>query len=164
MMNNNLKKATGVSFSNDEGGVVADAKLKQVMGEIYFGMSNIYLSLAVMRAKKKYRDKQMDKKMELIKGIADEMDKVLKDFEYCDTSESRRDIDVAKTRNLEIASRQIDDLDKMSVVIGIISGVFESTDYVINLFELGELGNRLNNLKSRVTDIERDFKSLSEVV
>ena len=164
MMNNNLKKATGVSFSNDEGGVVADAKLKQVMGEIYFGMSNIYLSLAVMRAKKKYRDKQMDKKMELIKGIADEMGKVLKDFEYCDTSESRRDIDVAKTRNLEIASRQIDDLDKMSVVIGIISGVFESTDYVINLFELGELGNRLNNLKSRVTDIERDFKSLSEVV
>ena len=164
MMNNNLKKATGVSFSNDEGGVVADAKLKQVMGEIYFGMSNIYLSLAVMRAKKKYRDKQMDKKMELIKGIADEMGKVLKDFEYCDTSESRRDIDVAKTRNLEIASRQIDDLDKMSVVIRIISGVFESTDYVINLFELGELGNRLNNLKSRVTDIERDFKSLSEVV
>ena len=164
MMNNNLKKATGVSFSNDEGGVVADAKLKQVMGEIYFGMSNIYLSLAVMRAKKKYPDKQMDKKMELIKGIADEMGKVLKDFEYCDTSESRRDIDVAKTRNLEIASRQIDDLDKMSVVIGIISGVFESTDYVINLFELGELGNRLNNLKSRVTDIERDFKSLSEVV
>ena len=164
MMNNNLKKATGVSFSNDEGGVVADAKLKQVMGEIYFGMSNIYLSLAVMRAKKKYRDKQMDKKMELIKGIADEMGKVLKDFEYCDTSESRRDIDVAKTRNLEIASRQIDDLDKMSVVIGIISGVFESTDYVINLFELGELGNRLNNLKPRVTDIERDFKSSSAMM
>ena len=160
MMDNNLKKATDIVVSNDEGRVVADAKLKQVMGEIYFGMSNIYLSLAIMGGMKKYPDK----KMELIKGIADEMGKVLKDFEYCDTSESRRDIDVAKTRNLEIASRQIDDLDKMSVVIGIISGVFESTDYVINLFELGELGNRLNNLKPRVTDIERDFKSSSAMM
>lgn len=160
MMNSNLKKATDIVVSNDEGRVVADAKLKQVMGEIYFGMSNIYLSLAVMGGMKKYPDK----KMELIKGIADEMGKVLKDFEYCDTSESRRDIDVAKTRNLEIASRQIDDLDKMSVVIGIISGVFESTDYVINLFELGELGNRLNNLKPRVTDIESNFKSSSAMM
>lgn len=164
MMNSNLKKATDIVVSNDEGRVVADAKLKQVMGEIYFGMSNIYLSLAVMGAMKKYRDKQMDKQIELIKGIADEMGKVLKDFEYCDTSESRREIDVAKTRNLEKASRQIDDLDKMSVVIGIISGVFESTVYVINLFELVELGNRLNNLKPRVTDIERDFKSSSAMM
>ena len=152
MMNNNIKKAPGVSFGNDEGGVVSDANLKQVMGKVYFGMGNIYLSLAVMGAMKTHTDKQL----ELVRGIADEMGNILKDFEGRDAPQSCSSIDVAKMQSLERAVRQLGDADKMSAVIRIIHGVFESASYVIGLFEMNDLSERMDNLESRINNIEHD--------
>ena len=160
MMNNNLKKATDVSFGNDEGGIVADDNLKQVMGKVDFGMGNIYLSLVVMSVMKTHADKELG----VIRDIADEMGEVLKDFKYRDKSERHPEIDVGKTKNLESAVGQVDGPDKMGAVIGIISGVFESVVYVTGLFEMNDLSARMDNLKTRITAIERVPKARSKMM
>ena len=160
MMNNDLKKATDVAFSNDEGGAVPDANLKKVMGKVYFGMGNIYLSLVVMSVTNTHADKELG----LVRDIADEMDKILKDFEYRHAPESHPDIDVEKAKNLERAVSQLGDPDKMAVVIRIIHGVSESVAYVTRLFEMNDLSERMDNLKTRLNTIEHDAKAPSKMM
>ena len=127
----------------------------EVIVDINLGMT---LSKCLLSGKSGYvSEKYNDKEINEIKEVASNIDEVLKNFKFLDPDSRYNFSDISHNEKLKNALKKINDRDKISVVVRVIDGVFESLNHFVNCNKIDGLKDRMEELKEKVDNVEKRY-------